>query len=720
MKKLFISAGFLIVCLTGQAQPWNITTGQVVAAGQADPNWTLIQTPGSGAVSQSAWESNGQLYNNSTYMGSWNVPSCGQWIVPRVYTSGSGTNAAYYYEPASIPLNSAAQDYVYKYSFTNSNCCVANPRIVLSYIACDNALTFEFNGYPYTINNSFTNNSGIVNTAVNITINLNPAHFNCGSTPNVLLARVKNGGTGPNPTGLLICGSIQADPNPPTSSFTYPSSVCFGSPINVNGSSSTGTIQNHFWEIAEADANGGYANSTNVWSQWYPGAPGAFTFPSLSFMQCGKTYRIKLAVQNNCYSWVEKVHLMTVTCLPQAFAGVDKNLCPNMPPMSIGPKSSNSNYSYSWSPTIWLSNPYTYAPTLTLPSGTSCNNNTTIYTLTVTDNTTGCSNTDQVNVNYAYAAPNVNISDISPPAHNCVSNVLTPYTNCSNTRILSAGSSCSGVSYAWNTGVTGNTLTVNPTSPTNYSVTASNVCFSTMQNHTIYPCYNPTTPFYNSSTGTTTPSLYTVGNSLSVNWSGNYNGPNSNYIIYDQAYAVGAGPAYNATWYKLCIYNNLSQKVYEKEECAPCGGFWNGIISWNGICNTGPDNGSPADAQSAYSVVLELSNCADYRSGSFVMHVWDHRLAEDNGIYGEEGEIISSDLLVYPNPSDGIFTVENNVNKIENIKVFDATGRLVISKDDMALNKLTLEMNNENKGIYFVHVKMVGIEKPLYKKIIID
>lgn len=66
-------------------------------------------------------------------------------------------------------------------------------------------------------------------------------------------------------------------------------------------------------------------------------------------------------------------------------------------------------------------------------------------------------------------------------------------------------------------------------------------------------------------------------------------------------------------------------------------------------------------------------------------------------------------VRIYPNPSDGIFTIE--INKTESNKVsvemLDITGKLVHRNDYPVLGTLkeTIDLQNLNKGMYFLRVK---------------
>lgn len=61
----------------------------------------------------------------------------------------------------------------------------------------------------------------------------------------------------------------------------------------------------------------------------------------------------------------------------------------------------------------------------------------------------------------------------------------------------------------------------------------------------------------------------------------------------------------------------------------------------------------------------------------------------------------SFDLVVYPNPSNGIFTVEvPTAIQVKKVLVFDALGREVLTLNNGNLSS-QLQINLPNKGIYY-------------------
>lgn len=63
-------------------------------------------------------------------------------------------------------------------------------------------------------------------------------------------------------------------------------------------------------------------------------------------------------------------------------------------------------------------------------------------------------------------------------------------------------------------------------------------------------------------------------------------------------------------------------------------------------------------------------------------------------------------LVVYPNPSNGIFSLENSENQaIESIKIFDSNARLVKElTSDFTAQTIQINLSDVVKGIYFIEV----------------
>jgi len=76
-----------------------------------------------------------------------------------------------------------------------------------------------------------------------------------------------------------------------------------------------------------------------------------------------------------------------------------------------------------------------------------------------------------------------------------------------------------------------------------------------------------------------------------------------------------------------------------------------------------------------------------------------------NGIASGVSSIsINDDLLIYPNPSTGIFQIKNDDLKITAVEIYNVMGEKIYASSKNAENNLTIDISNQPKGIYFVTV----------------
>lgn len=403
---------------------------------------------------------------------------------------------------------------------------------------------------------------------------------NCMRIVNVSIKNMKidNGTTCP----FTLTPNISVDP-----------SICIGDPIVADGSTSSwgpAPPTQFDWSITESDEFGNeMVGASTWWSQWYQGTPGAFTFPSASnggpsFIQCGRYYLIKLRLQN-CATLAMSTKLIYINCPPNSNAGPDQLICPsgNDGSTTIGGVF-DPTLNYSWSPTTGLDNPNFANPSVIFCTGNTvdcihagaCSMNR-VYTLTVTDPSTGCSSSDAVNVTYVQLPPsNATITEV-PDLCNGVT--------------LTATSACltPGTTYLWSPGnETSQSIFVNPLNTTTYSVTMSHPCFSNSSASASVTSHILEGPF---------PPLSSYA----------FISPTLPMVIFDDVvYNVYEPYAYNAYEFQLTIYNRVGNVV--KTVGFPVSmnstGFWNGQIQWDGTNQLGAYVN-----QDVYNYRLKLKNC---------------------------------------------------------------------------------------------------------------
>ena len=75
----------------------------------------------------------------------------------------------------------------------------------------------------------------------------------------------------------------------------------------------------------------------------------------------------------------------------------------------------------------------------------------------------------------------------------------------------------------------------------------------------------------------------------------------------------------------------------------------------------------------------------------------------------------AANIEIYPNPSNGIFTIRN-ISDVRNIQINDILGKMVLSQNNTK-NHTTLAINKPN-GVYFVQLAFKNGEKVIRKVVI--
>jgi len=74
---------------------------------------------------------------------------------------------------------------------------------------------------------------------------------------------------------------------------------------------------------------------------------------------------------------------------------------------------------------------------------------------------------------------------------------------------------------------------------------------------------------------------------------------------------------------------------------------------------------------------------------------------------GRELGIRNEELEIYPNPNDGLFTINAEGTKIKEVKIYDVIGRSFdrLKITEIGNNRATVDLSDVAKGIYFVEVR---------------
>ncbi len=240
----------------------------------------------------------------------------------------------------------------------------------------------------------------------------------------------------------------------PDASFTATPSGCTNVILNANpGTAGTGPYTYQWYGDGNLNLN---PNNT---SQTFP-----HTYPSPG------TYVVNLIVTNNfgCQSFFSDT--VVIPSGPTADAGPDISICSGYS-TPVG-SSSISGQSYFWFPATGLSN-----PNISNPVFSYVNNTGSPVTLSFTASATSgfCTAYDYVEVT-VFPTPTVNVTSTNQVCEG------------GQTTLTASG----GTSYLWSTGETTQSITVNPSTTTTYTVTAiDNGCASQPLSYTVTPIPGP-------------------------------------------------------------------------------------------------------------------------------------------------------------------------------------------------------------------------------------
>ena len=99
--------------------------------------------------------------------------------------------------------------------------------------------------------------------------------------------------------------------------------------------------------------------------------------------------------------------------------------------------------------------------------------------------------------------------------------------------------------------------------------------------------------------------------------------------------------------------------------------------------------------------------------GAFVEDYKDNPSAPASSTFTTAGSTGLEDnhkdiIKVYPNPGNGLFTLEFSSRLLKGVRVTDLNGRTVFEKKNVADGSLQLDLRNSREGLYFLYVEEAG------------
>ncbi len=88
-----------------------------------------------------------------------------------------------------------------------------------------------------------------------------------------------------------------------------------------------------------------------------------------------------------------------------------------------------------------------------------------------------------------------------------------------------------------------------------------------------------------------------------------------------------------------------------------------------------------------------------------------------NGVLANESFELSA-IEIYPNPSTGLFTISYGTFQSTQIQVYDISGKLILTKENLNVSETNLDLSSASQGIYFIKISSdsQNIVKRLIKK----
>ncbi len=411
--------------------------------------------------------------------------------------------------------------------------------------------------------------------------------------------------------------------------FTYPSYICVDDALSVDGSSSQGATD-YYWKLDRLSSNNisnVIPNTTQI-VYFYNQTPGyiadllkgtklkAFSFPN-------GYYKLTLGVKNCFGVWIEKsvvieLRLPEINVTQYAYKCCSDPVSPIFIATTTIPSLADAG-EFSWIDNSGIvistgtistedipASGILLSSTFTPPSAQNgkykvqyidhngCKNEKWVYVINKSDFSAGIS-TD-------FCFYDCNISAIN------TLNATTHYSSVDycgsdfDEYIWELSKDDANLTYQWSTGETTKSISVHP-GVTQYNVTITNGCYThtaSIDLTTFHPLGGDieSSSIYDPGKIKIPLVIYPLGGTFN-----NVQVPITYFTLYEWGLPAGVSPAYRATYYDFSVYDRFGVRVHHQEKYAPCEGFLNGELSWNGMYR-----GKYVDLGS-YRYQLIIKNC---------------------------------------------------------------------------------------------------------------
>lgn len=163
----------------------------------------------------------------------------------------------------------------------------------------------------------------------------------------------------------------------------------------------------------------------------------------------------------------------------------------------------------------------------------------------------------------------------------------------------------------------------------------------------------------------------------------------------------------NANYYEYTVYSQIGQLVYHSE-----GTITSDIVEvWSNINFTGI----------FFHTIVFISNCGDTVSKTGILSLSSSKSLQTNTNESnvlKEVNAADSKVQIYPNPASNTINIIVESPLPYSIKMYDTKGAVVLQWDYLTVDRLVLNANNLNSGVYYLGVQSGA--KFITKKIVIQ
>lgn len=511
----------------------------------------------------------------------------------------------------------------------------------------------------------------------------------------------------------------------PIANYNYPTALCVGSSITFTDATT---------------------NSPTSWAWNMPGASvptSTLQNPTVTYATPG-VYSATL-VATNVGGNSTSIKTFTVSSTPVVTTGGSSAICAG----TSGTITASGATTYTWLPGSSTATSVVVSPTVsttyTVTGANGACTNTTTKVLTVNPNPTVAVNSTSIcsgntatltasgATTYSWSTGSTATSINPSPTSTTVYTVTGTTAGCNNVRTatvtvnttptvaVNTATICAGGStnltatgattYSWNTGATTGVISVSPASTTAYTVTGYNGTCNNVRTTTVTVSPNPTVAVnsaticagnstnltasgattFSWNTGATTSSIAVSPASTTVYTVTGYTGSCSN--VRTTTVNVNALPSVSLASSSSTACTSATGGVTLSLTGSPSGGVYSGT----GVTGTSFVPQATAGTYTAtYSYTNSTTGCANSAATNIVVSVC-------TGV--DEVSVLDGKITVFPNPSNGVFTIQANIADAFDVTIYNNLGQVVLVKTALQ-GENNINLSEFGRGMYSVVIKV--------------